>query len=69
MICCSEPGGTARLLPNLIHFARLQRRKGLAVSAAKIADAAHGLAHVDLARRDDVFHTPRSILVFGQSWT
>ena len=44
MICCSEPGGTAHLLPNLIHFARLRRQKGLAVSAAEIADAAQGLA-------------------------
>jgi uncharacterized protein with von Willebrand factor type A (vWA) domain len=69
MICCAKLRGTAHLLPNLIHFARLRRRKRLAVSAAKIADAAHGLAHVDLARRDDVFHTPRSILIFGQSWT
>ena len=69
MICCSEPGGTAHLHPNLIHCARLRRRKGLAVSAAEIADAAQGLAHVDLTRCDDVFHTLRCILVFRQSGT
>jgi uncharacterized protein with von Willebrand factor type A (vWA) domain len=44
MICCSEPGGTAHLLTNLIHIARLRRQKGLAVSAAEIADVAQGLA-------------------------
>jgi len=69
MICCSEPGGTAHLLPNLIPFARLRPRMGLAVSAAEIAAAAQGLAHVDLARRDDVFHTLRCILIFRQNWT
>ena len=69
MICCSEPGGTAHLLPNLIPFARLRRRMGTAVSAAEIADAMPGLAHVSLARRDDVFHTLRCILIFRQNWT
>lgn len=64
MICCSEPGGTAHLLPNLIHFARTLWRKGLAVSAAVIADAGQGLAHGDSARRDDVFRTLRCILIF-----
>jgi uncharacterized protein with von Willebrand factor type A (vWA) domain len=69
MICCSEPGGTAHLLPNLIHFARLRRQMGPAVSAAEIADAALGLAHGDMARRDDVFHKLRGILIFRQSGT
>jgi len=69
MIGCLEPGGTAHLLPNLIHCARLRRRMGLAASSAEIADAAQGLAHDDLARRDDVFHTLRCILIFRQSWT
>jgi uncharacterized protein with von Willebrand factor type A (vWA) domain len=35
---------------------------GLTVSAGEIADLAQGLAQVDLARRDDVFHTMRCIL-------
>jgi hypothetical protein len=52
----------SHLLPNLIHFARLLRRMGLTVSAGEIADLAQGLAQVDLARRDDVFHTMRCIL-------
>ena len=42
---------------------------GLAVSAAEIADAAQGLAHGDVARRGDVFHTLRCILIFRQSGT
>ena len=42
---------------------------GLAVCAAEIADAAQGLAQIDLARRDDVFHTLRCILIFRQSGT
>ena len=69
MICCSEPGGNAHLLPNLIHFARLRRQKGLAVSAAEIADAAQGLALGGLARCDDDFHKLRGILIFRQSGT
>ena len=32
MISCSEPGGTACLVPNLIHYARLRWQKGLAVN-------------------------------------
>ena len=62
MIYTSESGDGSCLLPNLIHFARLLRRIGLSVSTAEIADVAHGLAHIDLARRDDVFHTMRCIL-------
>ena len=50
------------LLPNLLHFARLLRQLGLAVSAGQIADLAEGLTHVDLARRDDVYHAMRCIL-------
>jgi len=69
MICCSEPGGTAHLPPKLIHFARLRRRIGLAVSAAEIADTAQGLAHGDLARCDDIFRKLRCILIFRQSGT
>jgi uncharacterized protein with von Willebrand factor type A (vWA) domain len=62
MLCCSEASAGSHLLPNLIHFARLLRRMGLTVSAGEIADLAQGLAQVDLARRDDVFHTMRCIL-------
>jgi uncharacterized protein len=62
MICPSEPNMESHLLPNLIHFARLLRRMGLTVSAGEIADLAQGLAHVDLTRRDDVFHAMRCIL-------
>lgn len=50
------------LLPNLLHFARLLRRMGIAVSAGETADLAQGLAHVDLGRRDDVYYTMRCIL-------
>ena len=64
MIHPSKPNAESHPLPNLIHFARL-RRMGLAVSAAEIAGAAQDLAHGDLAQRDDVFHTPRCILISG----
>ncbi|MCX6030162.1 MAG: VWA domain-containing protein [Chloroflexi bacterium] len=62
MIHPSEPKEASHLLPNLLHFARLLRRLGLAVSAGQIADLAHALTHVDLARRDDVYHAMRCIL-------
>lgn len=50
------------LLPNLLHFARLLRHMGLAVSTTELAVLAQGLTHVDLARRDDVYYTMRCIL-------
>jgi uncharacterized protein with von Willebrand factor type A (vWA) domain len=51
------------LLANLLHFGRLLRHLGLAVSARQIADMARGLTLVDLSRRDDFYHTARAFLV------
>lgn len=64
------------LLPNLLHFARLLRRVGLAVSTTELAVLARALTYVDLARRDDVHtamrciltHTPDEQALFDQAF-
>ncbi len=47
---------------NIAAMKRQLRRMGLAVTAGEIADLARGLTHVDLDRRDDVYHPMRCML-------
>ncbi len=51
------------LLHNLLHFTRLLHRLGLGVQAGRAREVAAALAHVDIGRRADFFHTLRSLLV------
>ncbi len=51
------------LLHNLLHFTRLLHRLGLDVQAGRARDAAAALAHVDVGRRADFYHTLRSLLI------
>ena len=51
------------LLHNLVHFTRLLHRLGLDVQAGRTRDVAAALAHVDVGRRSDFYHTLRSLLV------
>jgi uncharacterized protein with von Willebrand factor type A (vWA) domain len=47
----------------LLHFGRLLCRVGIGVSSRQICELAEGLTYVNLARRDDFYHTTRSFLV------
>jgi uncharacterized protein with von Willebrand factor type A (vWA) domain len=51
------------LLGKLLHFGRLLRQAGIAVSTRQIYELAEGLTHIDLARRDDFRHAARCFLV------
>jgi uncharacterized protein with von Willebrand factor type A (vWA) domain len=51
------------LLTNLLHFGRLLRQSGIAVSTRQIYELAQGLTYIDLTRRDDFYHVARCILV------
>ena len=51
------------LLHNLLHFTRLLHRLGLDVQAGGAREVAAALAHVDVGRRSDFYHTLRSLLI------
>ena len=51
------------LLHNLLHFTRLLHRLGLDVQAGRAREVAAALAHVDVGRRTDFYHTLRSLLI------
>jgi len=57
------PGPSGRLLANLLYFARLLRRLGLAVNTGQVRDLAVGLTHIDIGQRDDFYHAASSFLV------
>jgi uncharacterized protein with von Willebrand factor type A (vWA) domain len=59
----SAPNSDGHLLGYLLHFGRLLRRLGIAVSTGQIYELARGLTYIDLARRDDFYHVARSLLV------
>lgn len=48
---------------NLIVFGRLLRRVGFDIPVGRILDLAEALRHVNVAVRDEVFHTCRALLV------
>src|SRR4051812_8451866 len=52
-----------RLSENLLIFARILRRAGIAVQPARVADLVEALGYVDLAARDEVYHASRALLV------
>ncbi|MCP4417171.1 MAG: VWA domain-containing protein, partial [Chloroflexi bacterium] len=52
-----------QLLHNLILFGRLLRALGMDVNPGRMIDLVQALAHVNLARKDDFFHTARCLLV------
>ncbi len=53
----------AALLDNLLVFGRLLRALGLEVHVGRLLDIAEALPHVNLAAREDVYHTCRALLV------
>ncbi len=59
----SAPYSDGHLLGYLLHFGRLLRKLGVAVSTRQVYELAQGLTYVDLTRREDLYHTARSFLV------
>jgi uncharacterized protein len=55
-----------RLLDNLLLFGRVLRRAGIDVHPGRLLDVVEALGHVNLAARDDVYHTCRALLVHRQ---
>ena len=53
----------SHLLDNLLFFGRLLRRSGIDVHPGRMIDVIDALHHVDLAKRDEVYHTCRALLV------
>src|SRR5687767_10427222 len=53
----------SNLQRNLIVFGRLLRRAGIDVHVGRMIDVTDALQHVDIASRDEVFHTCRALLV------
>ena len=51
------------LFANLIHFGRLLRDLGLDAQAGRMLDVTEALAHVDIGRRPDFYHTLQTLLV------
>ena len=53
----------SHLLENLLVFGRLLRQVGLEVHMGRMLDVAEALPLVDLGKRDEVYHTCRTLLV------
>jgi len=53
----------ARLLDNLLIFARLLRRAGIDVHRGRLLDVVDALGHVNLGERSEVYHACRALLV------
>jgi uncharacterized protein len=53
----------SRLLDNLLYFGRLLRRAGIDVHPGRMIDVVEAIGHVNLAARDEVYHTCRTLLV------
>jgi uncharacterized protein with von Willebrand factor type A (vWA) domain len=52
-----------RLAENVVHFARVLRRAGLAIGPAKVIDALQALQAVGVERRDDFYYALSTVLV------
>jgi uncharacterized protein with von Willebrand factor type A (vWA) domain len=53
----------SRFLDNLLIFGRMLRRAGIDVHPGRMLDVIAALEHVNLASRDEVYHTCRALLV------
>ena len=56
----------SRLVENLLVFGRILRRAGIDVHPGRLLDVVDALGHVNLSRRQDVYHTCRALLVHRQ---
>ena len=57
------PAGNGAFLHNLIVFGRMLRRAGLDVHTGRLQDLAEALQQVNLAVRNEVYHTCRALLI------
>ena len=55
----------SRLLDNLLLFARILRRAGIAADPERLLDVVKALGYVNLGARDEVYHACRTLLVNG----
>ena len=62
-IRCDVANVTSHLLRNLFVFGRLLRGTGVQVHTGRLLDLVTALPLVDLSRREDVYHTCRTLLV------
>src|SRR4051812_14256711 len=53
----------SRLIDNLLIFGRILRQAGVDVHPGRLLDAVQALGHINLAERDEVYHTCRALLV------
>jgi uncharacterized protein len=60
---CDVAEVASHLLRNLFVFGRLLRSMGVQVHTGRLLDAATALQLVDLSKRDDVYHTCRTLLI------
>jgi uncharacterized protein with von Willebrand factor type A (vWA) domain len=60
------PHQGGNLLHNLLLFGRLCKGLGMDVNPERLMDAAHALDYVGLARRSDVYHALRAVIVTKQ---
>lgn len=58
-----EPAPREHLAPNLVVFGRLLRSVGLDVGTSQLVTAVAAVARIGVARRADVFHALRAVLV------
>ena len=61
-----HPYEGGNLLHNLLLFGRLCKGLGMDVNPERMMDAARALEYVGLARRSDVYHTLRAVIVTRQ---
>ena len=54
-----------QFVDNLLAFGRVLRGAGIDVHPGRMIDVVEALRHVDLASRDEVYHTCRALLVHG----
>ncbi len=54
-----------QFLDNLLAFGRVLRRAGIDVHPGRMVDLVGALPHIDIAARDEVYHTCRALLVHG----
>jgi uncharacterized protein with von Willebrand factor type A (vWA) domain len=53
----------SQLVPNILRFGHVLRSLGVRVPADRTVDVVDALQHVDIRRRDDFYHTLRTLLV------
>jgi len=64
-MCSTGPWLVPQFLDNLLAFGRFLRGAGIDVHPGRMIDVVEALGHVNVAARDEVYHTCRTLLVHG----